>query len=120
MMAATVYACAIACTTTVSRVITALHTVQQVEDDHAEAPVWTRARLAELCDLPEEQVVEWALAMGNDYTRDVSLKMLNVPKSARSRPAEVRKAGPSWGWGSSLYLTGTSSQSLVMISHCRC
>lgn len=50
--------------------------------------MWTRARLAELCHLSEEQVVEWALLMGNDYTRGLLSGHLGAARRFGGRSAE--------------------------------
>lgn len=54
-----------------------------------EARVWTRARLAELCGITEEQVVEWALLMGNDYTEGMLLGELGEARRVNGRPEKV-------------------------------
>lgn len=64
-----------------------------MQGDQAEAAVWTRARLAELLDLTEDQLVEWALILGNDYTLNIPQELLNFPKHARAGPNSVRDGG---------------------------
>lgn len=54
-----------------------------------EARVWTRPRLAELCGIEEQQVVEWAILMGNDYTRHLSFDHLGVGGRNKGRPERV-------------------------------
>lgn len=54
-----------------------------------EARVWTRSRLAELCGITEEQVVEWALLMGNDYTEGMLLGGLGETRRVNGRPQKV-------------------------------
>ena len=56
-----------------------------------EARVWTRARLAELCGITEEQVVEWALLMGNDYTEGLLLGEMGAARRANGRPEKVKR-----------------------------
>lgn len=61
----------------------------------ARARVWTRKRLAELCGISESQVVEWAILMGNDYTRELSFSGIGFGSHKKRRPEQVR----SWYWG---------------------
>lgn len=60
----------------------------KVEGNIVMARVWTRALLAGLCDLTEEQLVEWALVAGNDYTLHLSRYLVNVPVHAWCTTAE--------------------------------
>lgn len=55
----------------------------------AQARVWTRTRLAELCGISEGQVVEWAILMGNDYTRELSFRAIEFGSHRRRRPEKV-------------------------------
>lgn len=59
------------------------------QDGVARARVWTRKRLAELCGISEQQVVEWAILMGNDYTREVSFPAIGFGKHRQRRPEKV-------------------------------
>ena len=59
------------------------------EGGGVEARVWTRPRLAELCGIDEDQVVEWAIFMGNDYTRHLSFGHLGVSGRNKGRPERV-------------------------------
>ncbi|CAM9806042.1 unnamed protein product, partial [Pylaiella littoralis] len=65
----------------------------------AQARVWTRERLAELCGISEQQVVEWAILMGNDYTRELSLPAIGFGNHKHRRPGKtleyVRMIGPN-------------------------
>lgn len=54
--------------------------------------MWTRTRLAELCELTEEQVVEWALLMGNDYTFGIPANRMGVPCNFEGKPREVSQS----------------------------
>lgn len=58
----------------------------------AKARVWTRKRLAELCGISESQVVEWAILMGNDYTRELSFSGIGLGTHKSRRPEQV------WWW----------------------
>lgn len=68
--------------------------IQTLDQGRVKARVWTRERLAELCDISEEQVVEWALLMGNDYTEGLSLRPKKLGGKG-SRASRVRSVGCS-------------------------
>lgn len=59
------------------------------EGGRLQARVWTRARLAEICGISEEQVVEWALLMGNDYTEGLLAGHLGMAKRSKGKPENV-------------------------------
>lgn len=55
-----------------------------------QARVWTRKRLAELCGISEQQVVEWAILVGNDYTREFSFSAIGFGSHRNRKPEKVR------------------------------
>ncbi len=56
----------------------------------ARARIWTRTRLAELCGITEGQVVEWAILMGNDYTRELSFPAIGFGSHRNRKPEKAR------------------------------
>lgn len=61
----------------------------QVGKGYAQATVWTRQRLAELCDISEAQLVELALVIGTKYTAFVPPEALHIPDTARTSAEAV-------------------------------